>query len=246
MADRIATDSEQMLYHAEDFLRRNVLRPKSAREARKRQARRRFEEALRRVRRAGLILAGLLVALIVTSILGHVGFFTWLIALPTIVLISLLSLSWPTRRRRALAAPGRVGEARSLAEMAVRVEESLMDRSAELPARTLPAVDAIVARLGELQPHLGALAAGSVEEGEARRLICTHLPRLVDTYLALPPSERAPVSENVERFTDGLGLVAEELDHLLETCCRDRQMRFDTQHRFIETRYREDPKLSGQ
>jgi hypothetical protein len=242
----MAEDIERILYHAEDFLRRNVLRPASAREAKKRRARRRMEEMLRRMRRAGAILAGLLVALIVASIFVGVGFFTWLIALPTLVLVSLLSLSWPTRRQREQAAPVQRGQTRSLAEMAVRVEEGLMDRSAELPARALPFVDSIVARLGELQPHLGALAPGSVEEGEARRLICEHLPRLVDTYMALPPSERAPYSENSTRFSEGLGLVAGELDELLETCCRDKQLRFDTQHRFLETRYRQDPKLSGQ
>ena len=242
----MAEDIERILYHAEDFLRRNVLRPASARAAKKRRARRRMEEMLRRMRRAGAIFAGLLVALIVANIFIGVGFVTWLIALPTMVFISLLSLSWPTRRQRERAAPVQRGEARSLTEMAVRVEEGLMDRSAELPARALPFVDSIVARLGELQPHLGALAPGSVEEGEARRLICEHLPRLVDSYLALPPSERAPYSENSARFSEGLGLVAGELDDLLETCCRDKQLSFDTQHRFLETRYRQDPKLSGQ
>jgi hypothetical protein len=33
---------------------------------------------------------------------------------------------------------------------------------------------------------------------------------------------------------------------LLEQCCRDRHLSFDTQHRFIETRYREDPNLKGE
>jgi len=241
----MAHELEQVLSQAEDFLRRNVLRPSSAREAKKRKARRRMEEMLRRLRRASLILAALLVALIVASILGQVGFFTWLIALPTVVLISLLSLSWPTRRHRAQAEPGRASETRSLAEMAVRVEEGLMDRSNELPSRALPAVDAIVARLGELQPHLGRLEPHSVSAGEARRLICEHLPRLVDAYLELPPSARGAASESSLRFTESLNLVAQELDHLLETCCRDRQLSFDTQHRFIETRYREDRRLKG-
>ena len=236
---------ERVLYHAEDFLRRNVLRPKSAREAHKRRARRKMEEMLRRLRRGGLILAGLLVALIVASIVGQVGFFTWLIALPTAILISLLSLSWPTRRR-AEATPPRSGETRSLAEIAVRVEEGLMDRSSEFPSRALPAADAIIARLGELQPHLASLEPHSLVAGDARRLICDHLPRLVDTYLDLPSNARRPNSESSQRFIESLNVVAEEMDHLLETCCRDRQLSFDTQHNFIETRYREDRRLKGE
>ena len=237
-------DIERVLHQAEDFLRRNVLRPKSAREARKRQARRKLEEMLRRLRRAGLILAGLLVALILTSMfVTYVGFFTWLIALPTMLLIAVLSLTWPTRRSRAEVASPTERRTRSLAEMATKVEEGLTDRSSELPSRALPAADAIVARLAELQPHLANLSPGSVEEGEARRLICEHLPRLVDTYLELPDRERSLGSESSRRFTEALGLVAGELDDLLETCCRDKKLRFDTQHRFIETRYRDDPKL---
>jgi hypothetical protein len=240
----MAHEIERVLYQAEDFLRRNVLRPKTAREAQKRRARRKFEEAMRRVRRAMLMLAGLLAALVVLSLFVDVGIDTWLVGVPTIFLASLLSLLWPTHRR-----PPAVGERRaaeiSLAEMAVRVEEGLMDRSAELPSRALPAADAIVARLGELQPHLGRLDPHSLSAGEARRLICEHLPRLVDAYLELPPSARGPSSESSLRFTEGLNLVAHELDHLLEACCRDRQLSFDTQHRFIETRYREDRRLKG-
>ena len=236
---------ERVLYQAEDFLRRNILRPSSVREAHKRRARRKFEEILRRLRRAGFLLAGLLAALVLTSVfITQIGFVTWLVALPTVFLIAFLSLFWSTGRREA-PADARTAPSVPLREMAARVEDGLMDRSNELPSRALPAVDAIVARLGELQPHLGRLEPHSVSAGEARRLICEHLPRLVDAYLELPPSARGPTAESSLRFTESLNLVAQELDHLLETCCRDRQLSFDTQHRFIETRYREHRALKG-
>ena len=130
--------------------------------------------------------------------------------------------------------------------MAIRVEEGLADRIDELPTRALPAADAIIARLGELQPHLSELEPNSLAAGDARRLICEHLPRLVDTYLELPPSARSPAADSSRRFVESLELVAEELDHLLETCCRDKQLSFDTQHRFIETRYRDHRALKGE
>lgn len=235
---------ERVLYHAEDFLRRNVLRPKSAREARKRRAKRRFQEMLRRLRRAGWLLAGLLATLVLASLVVDVGLLTWLFALPTILLIAGLSLFWPSSRA-APPAPGRAARDVPLREMAARVEEGLIDRCDELPSRALPAADAVIARLGELQPHLDSLEPHSLAAGDARRLICEHLPRLVDSYLMLPESERAPASERSRLFTESLDLVAQELDHLLETCCRDRQLDFDTQHRFLETRYREDRRLKG-
>lgn len=237
---------ENVLYETEDFLRR-TLRSSASREARKRRAKRKFEEALRRVRRATLIFVGLMAALVAAAIaVGGIGFLTWLVAIPTAILFALISLSWPSRRQEsAPSAPG-MPKALPLPELALRVEDGLIDRSKEFPGRALPAADAIVARLNELQPHLADLAPNSLPAGNARRLIGEHLPKLIDSYLELPPTLRRPGSESSERFTESLDIVARELDELLETCCRDKQLGFDTQQRFIETRYKDDPDLSGQ
>ena len=237
---------ERVLYETEDFLRRN-LRSRSARDAQKRRAQRKLHEVLRRLRRAGFILAGLLLALVLTSIfLVEIGFVTWLVALPTVVLIALMSLFRPSRRRVQPAAAGAAAApVIPLDELAVRAEDGLIDRCRELPGRALPAADNIIARLAELQPHLGTLDPQSTLAGDARRLIGQHLPRLVDTYLELPPSARGPASESTQRFTESLGIVGEELNHLLDQCCRDRELSFETQRRFIETRYKEDPSLKG-
>ena len=238
-------DLERVLHETEDFLRRNVIRSRAAQEAKKRRAQRKMQEALRRVRRAGLILVALLGALVLASILlGSFGLLTWLVAIPTALLFALISLSWPTRRRPQPVAADVPGV--SLADMARRAEEGLLDRSDQLPGRALGASDAIISRLNELQPHLDALDPHSTLAGDARRLICQHLPRLVDTYLDLPASARAPNSEPSRRFAESLGIVAGEMDDLLEQCCRDRHLSFDTQHRFIETRYREDPGLKSE
>jgi hypothetical protein len=228
---------ERVLYETEDFLRRN-LGSKSQREAKKRKAQRAFEEAMRRVRRAGLVFVGLVAALIVYSLaVAPVGFLTWIVALPTVLLFALLTMFWPSRRRREAVDVRRPLE---LGALAARAEDGLLERRAELPGRALPAADAILSRLNELQPHLERLDPASLPGGDARRLIGEHMPRLVDTYLDLPPSSRAPGSEASQRFTESLGIVADELGTLLERATRDHQSRFDTQNRFIETRYREE------
>lgn len=228
---------ERVLYETEDFLRRN-LRSAPAREAKKRKARRALEEAMRRARRAGLVLVGLVAALIVYSLaVAPIGLLTWIVALPTVLLFALLTLFWPSRRQREAAPdPKRPID---LSRLAARAEEGLLDRRPELPGRALPAADAILSRLNELQPHLDRLDPNSLPAGDARRLIGEHMPRLIDTYLDLPHSSRTPGSEASQRFTESLGIVAGELETLLETCCRDKQMSFDTQNRFLETRYRE-------
>ena len=235
---------ERLLYETEDFLRR-TLGTSEQRAAKKRKAQRAWEEFGRRLRRAGIILAGLLVVLIGASIaLGGIGFFTWLVALPTMFLIALLSMSWPSRRKEV--ASDRQGAPEiPLAELAARAEDGLLERCRELPGRAQGAADAILARLAELQSHLAGLDPQSVLAGDARRLIGQHLPRLVDSYLELPSSARAPGSESSQRVTESLSIVANELDSLLDTCCRDRHMTFDTQRRFIETRYKDDGNLTG-
>ncbi|MGZ8282639.1 MAG: hypothetical protein ACXWUN_06760 [Allosphingosinicella sp.] len=236
---------ERILYETEDFLRRNIT-SRSAREAQKRRAQRKMMEALRRVKRAGFILVGLLVALVLAGIfVVEIGVFTWLVALPTIFLLAFMSVFWSGGRRpppeTAAAAP-QLG----LEELTIRAEEGLIDRRRELPGRALPAADGILARLNELRPHLAELDPQSTLAGDARRLVAQHLPRLVDSYLELPPSTRGPAAESTQRFSESLDIVGQELDHLLDQCCRDRQLSFETQRRFIETRYREDPNLKGE
>lgn len=237
---------ERVLYETEDFLRRN-LRSRSAREAQKRRAQRKMREALRRIRRAGFILAGLMLALVLVSIFVlEISFLTWLVALPTVLLVSLMSLFWPSRRIVPVQGDPQVRAPIRLDELALRAEDGLIDRCKRLPGRALPAADRIISRLAELQPHLGTLNPDSTLAGDARRLIGQHLPRLVDTYLELPTSTRGPASESTRRFAESLNIVGDELDHLLDQCCRDRQLSFETQRRFIETRYSEDPHLKGE
>jgi len=240
----MAFELERLLYETEDFLRRG-LGSSSRREAKKRRMRRKVEEAMRRLRRAGLILAFILAALLAWSMFaGGIDFLTWIVAIPTAFLFAFLSL-FRGGKGRAEPADAAAAAQLPLGELAARAEEALLDRCGVLPGRALPAADAIMARLAELHSHLDALEPASALAGDARRLIGQHLPRLVDSYLDLPESGRRPGSESSRRFTESLGIVAGELDTLLETCCRDRQIDFDTQRRFIETRYQDDGGLNG-
>lgn len=241
IGSQMGFELERILYDTEDFLLR-TMRSGSVREAKKRKMQRKWQEAMRRARRAAWLLAGLLVALIGASIVTHVGFLTWIVAIPTAFFLAFLSLFWPTRSRPETA---QTVQTAPLDELAVRAADALVDRCDELPGRAIGSADSIIGRLHELAPHLGALDSDPVLAGDARRLICQHLPRLVDSYLDLPLSARSPGSETTQRFVESLDIVAQEFDDLLNQCCRDRQLGFDTQHRFIEARYKEDKSLSG-
>ena len=188
----MAFELERILYETEDFLRRN-LGSSSRRAAKKRRAQRQFMEVdpppapgradpRRPARPADRRPA---------SLFGGIGFFTWVVALPT-ALADRPDLPLLARRPQGAETADPSGApALPLAELAARAEEGLLDRCPELPGRALGAADAILARLAELQPHLGELDPQSVLAGDARRLIGQHLPRLVDSYLELPASARA-------------------------------------------------------
>ncbi len=230
---------DTLIRQAEDYVRRN-LPSRTSRDAQKRRLQRKMREFLRRLRRAGLILAALLAMLIGYSILvAPINFLTWVVAIPTILLFALLSMSWPTRRKEARTDTAAGAAPLALDELAARVEDGLIDRRQELPGRAIPAADSIIFRLNELQPHLAGLDPASLEAGEVRRLVGEHLPRLIDSYLSLPARSRSPGSEAGLKFSESLDTVSGELDHLLDRCCRDRHLSFETQNRFIESRYRE-------
>jgi hypothetical protein len=244
----MAFELERILYETEDFLRRAIGSP-NLREAKRRRFRRKLEEYGRRARRSGFVFIGLIALLLVFSIfLRGIGFFAWLVAVPAAMAFALLLMFQPTRhhKSRDASAPGAEPPASlPLGELAVRAEEGLLDRCDQLPGRALPAADAIVARLRELQPHLATLGPALPLAGDVRRLIGQHLPRLVESYLALPDSARAPRSESSARLVESLDIVAAELGNLLVACCRDSQASFDTQSRFIEARYRGDDLRGG-
>ncbi len=237
---------ERVLYETEDFLRRAIGSP-TRRAAKKRRMQRKMEEIGRRARRSGFIVAGLLVGLLVASFVDPALFLAWIFAVPVILFVGILLMFQPTRYARRLENEARLTpETLPLPELAIRAEEGLLDRCDELPGRALPAADRIMANLREMQPHLYEFGPGDEAlAGEIRRLAGQHLPQLVDSWLALPAQTRASGSESSRRVTESLGIVADEMDHLLERCCRDRQSDFDTHSRFIETRYREDDRLKG-
>lgn len=231
-------DIERALTETEDFLHRQ-LGSRAAREASKRKVKRGINEVLRRVRRAVLVLLVLMAGLIGWSILvSPIGFLTWLLAVPTVFLAAMITMFWPSRRARREERSPAASPNQPLGTLSAQTEEWLLARCDALPRPALPAADFILGRLRELQPELARLDPATPAGGDARRLIGQHLPRLVDSYLDLPPSERDPGGIASRKLAESLDIVAEELDRLSHDICRERGLAFVTQTRFIESRYR--------
>lgn len=229
-------DVERALERAEDYLRRHM-KSKAAREAEIRHRKRQLREAVRRLGRAaavtsaggaGIVGYGLAVAPVGVTGLIAAGAAT--------VAAATATLLWPTRRQ---AETGTLALA-DLTTIASEAEDWLVRQRGKLPGRAAPALDMILMRLHELQPQLVGLNPNAPLAGEARRLIGEHLPRLVDSYLGVPPASRDGNPEIVRQLVDGLGIVGGELTRLAQEIGKDRLLGFETQGRFLQTRYRGD------
>jgi hypothetical protein len=222
--------------------------------SRTREVRGTFERGVRsfliRLRRAGFTFVGLVAVLAAYMVaFGGVGFFSFLFALFAIMMLSFLVMGLPvrdrTRRERPIERPVVDGGAATrLDRITSQTEQWLIQRSRALPYQAGPALDRIVGRLRDLEPSLATVPSDSQIGGDAQRLIGQHLPSLVDTYLGLPPTERGPHANTSDRLAESLGIVADQLDDLCGRVAEERRMGFETERRFIETRYKEDGRLS--
>lgn len=234
-------DVAGIIRQADEYLRRNM-KSKAVRAAEKRRQDRQSLEADRRIRRAALV-GGASGAVI----LG-VGAAVAPVAAPVLaaaagggaLVLAVGSLFRPSRRR---AAGGDFSQA-ELAELPGDAEDWLLERREILPLDCRPQLDRIFQRLGDLQPHLATLSPHSTPAWEARRLLGDHLPGLILAYEAIPDSVREEDREVRVRLRGGLETVADALDQLCGEVCRNPLMTFETQGRFLESRYRgEDRRL---
>jgi len=235
---------------AEQLMQRNTGSSRAAREAAKRSLERGVRSFLIRLRRAGITFTALLGALVVYMIAaGFPGIVTLALALLAILLAAIVVMFLPVRQRRrdpAARQPRPVvdgGKAVRLDQLAAGTEDWLLERCRALPHQAAPALDRVIDRLRDLEPSLATVPSATPLGGQAQRLIGEHLPGLVDTYLNLPPAERGFHSETSRQLAESLGIVADQLDDLCERVATERRMGFDTERRFIESRYRDGDRL---
>jgi len=129
-------------------------------------------------------------------------------------------------------------------EMVQRFDSYIYRTRAALPAPAQSEIDLLSAELPGLKKTLERLPTLDPNAQDARRLMSVHLPGLIDRYLHVPSAYRGQQDgEGVtvdERLVEALGAGRKALAEISESLAKADMMAFETQGRFIQSRYGEE------
>ena len=228
----IRLDLGEALRSAEEFVRRQI-KSKAVRAAEKRRQERRQREAWRSTKRAsavaGVSAAGAFGLGVTMAPVASAAIAAGAVAVAALALAGML----PKRRVSSFSRE-------ELVALPCRAEEWLLDQRAFFPREASPTIDAILAHLGDLPPHLARIDPNASLAWDARKLLGEHLPNLVQAWCNLPSTTREQDRELRQRFERGLATIAEEVARLTAETSRDQRMQVETHGRFLDARYRDD------
>jgi len=181
-----------------------------------------------------LIWAGALVIGFIKPI-GVVGFFLALLA-SGVVAASLIARGG----RRTISAPAPSADLPNEA-MVDRFDSYIYRARRALPPPAQVQLDAISAVLPSLKQTLERVETLDPRAQDARRLMSIHLPGLIDRYANVPTAyrkEQDGEGKTVdERLVESLAAGRAALDEVCEQLARQDMAAFETQGRFIKSRY---------
>ena len=212
---------------------------KPAAAARRRQVGRAAQGVGRKLANMGMAIGALIVATIAFGLfvgpIGWTGLFV--VALATLAILMLFSV-WPNQ-------PKRVAYSEDVpTPTLLRQLDTLLTRERRaLPAPAARPIDAISAQLPLLESRLGEMDALDPLAQDARRLVGKHLPELIDRYERVPAEYRHhPDGEGLtvdQRLVASLEAARTALDDIGAKLAQGDRDAFETQGRFIESRYKD-------
>ena len=132
--------------------------------------------------------------------------------------------------------------------MVERFDSYIYRARAALPAPAQAEIDQLSAALPPLKRTLERIETLDPNAQDARRLMSIHLPGLIDRYLHVPSAYRGQQDgEGMtvdERLVEALGAGRKALTEIGERLAKADMMAFETQGRFIKSRYGEDGGLA--
>ncbi len=210
------------------------------RAAARRERQRLNSDFARRIKRVGLAIGLISLVTIVVGLIMPIGMFGFLAAVGLAVGIAALLAFAPSPERSA--APPATDLPNG--EMVQRFDSYLYRTRRALPGPAQAEVDSISQILPSLRQTLERADTFDPDAQDARRLMSLHLPGLVDRYLNVPASfrsERDGEGKTVdERLLEGLTAGRNALFEVSEKLARADMAAFETQGRFLKSRYGED------
>ena len=190
--------------------------------------------------RIGVALLAISIATIVIGVITPIGMFGFLAAIGLAAGVAALIAFGGTRE---IAAPN-VSPDLPNKEMVQRFDSYLFRARKALPAPAQAQVDGLLQQLGPLRQTLERVDDMDPAAQDARRLMSTHMPGLIDRYLHVPTAYRSETDgEGItvdQRLVEALAAGREALGDISERLARNDLAAFETQGRFIQSRYKDE------
>lgn len=193
--------------------------------------------------RVGMAIAMVGVLTIIVGLFMPIGMFGFLAAVAIAVGLAALLIAMPARE--AIAPPSVTPDLAN-GPMVERFDSYIFRSRRALPAPAQAEIDQISALLPRLKETLTRVETLDPAAQDARRLMSIHLPGLIDRYVNVPAAYRGELDgEGVsvdQRLSEGLAAGRAKLDEVANALARNDVAAFETQGRFIQSRYGEtDP-----
>ncbi len=194
----------------------------------------------RTLKRVAIAVIGISLSAIAIGLIVPIGLFGFLAAVClAIAVASILAVSGG----REIVAPGIASDLPN-GEMVQRFDSYIFRARRTLPAPAQAEIDLLSQRLAPLKETLSRVDQNDPDAQDARRLMSNHLPGLIDRYLHVPSSYRSEYDADGksvdDRLVDALAAGRTALDEISAKLARNDLAAFETQGRFIETRYKDE------
>ena len=235
----IPEKTSRAIDHANAVFARLDERDGAAREAARRERQRLNAGLGRALVRAGIGVGIVSLATIIVGLVTPIGMFGFLAAVGLAIGVAALLLLGGTRQ---IAAPNVTPDLPN-GQMVQRFDSYLFRARRALPAPAQAELDLLSAQLPSLRQVLERIPDLDPNAQDARRLMSVHLPNLIERYLHVPNAYRAQLDgEGVtvdERLVEALAAGRVALGDISEKLAHNDLAAFETQGRFIQSRYSE-------
>lgn len=226
--------------HANAIFARMDERDGAVRDAARRERQRLNAGLGRTLARVGIGVGVISLATIAIGLLVPIGMFGFLAAVGLAIGVAALLLFSGSRE---IAAPNVTPDLPN-AQMVARFDSYLFRSRRALPVPAQAEIDLLSAQLPSLRQTLERVPDLDPNAQDARRLMSVHLPNLIDRYLHVPSNYRGQLDgEGItvdERLTEALKAGRVALKDINEKLARNDMAAFETQGRFIQSRYSEN------